>query len=82
MQDAPDRRGVGGGKTRPQILRNAFGAVPGTRLPCRDHGVTIDVGHDSTPMGARPAGAISGVWTGNPALDRAAMHAKLTGQRR
>jgi hypothetical protein len=81
MQDAPDRRGVGGGNTRPPILRTAFGAVPGMRLPFRDHGVTSDVGHDSPPMGARPAGAISGVRTGDPALDRAAMHAKLTGQR-
>ena len=81
MQDAPDRRGVSGGNTRPPILRTAFGAVPGMRLPFRDHGVTSDVGHDAPPMGARPAGAISGVRTGDPALDRAAMHANLTGQR-
>jgi len=81
MQDAPDRRGVGGGNPQPPILRTAFGAVPGMRLPFRDHGVTSDVGHDSPPMGAQPAGAISGVRTGDPALDRAAMHANLTGQR-
>jgi len=81
MQDAPDRRGVGDGKTRPQILRTACGSVPGMRLPFRDPGVTIAIGHDAPPMGARPAGAISGVRTGNPALDRAAMPAKLTGRR-